>query len=498
MKKTALVILGAAVVSAVAGGVTALSVNKYLNGGAGVSSNPIAVWSDETPQAGTHFTAYQAEQYPDLTYAAENAVKAVVNIESIREVQYGGRSRGYDPFYEFFGIPYGGGGYGEPQTREQRSGGSGVIISEDGYIVTNNHVIEDATKLKVKLNDGRTFDAKLIGTDPTTDVALIKIDEKGLPTIPFGNSDNLRLGEWVLAIGSPFDLQSTITAGIVSAKARQLGVIPNELRVESFIQTDAAVNPGNSGGALVNTRGELVGINTVIKSSTGSYIGYSFAVPETIVRKVVVDLKEYGVVQRALLGIRYRAIDDKFVEQLGEELGISKTGGLYVDEVVEGSAAEEAGLRKGDIITAIDGTKTNDASTLTEKIAQRRPNDKVTISYNRNGNEKKVEVILKNKVGKAEPVTVDTKDVAEALGGKFSEVGQSLREKLEIRGGVQVTSVARDGLLGRSGVKEGFVITYINDRPVTSIKDLQRMSDSIESIDGVYPNGRAVRYVIVK
>ena len=498
MKKTALVILGAAVVSAVAGGVTALSVNKYLNGGAGVSSNPIAVWSDETPQAGTHFTAYQAEQYPDLTYAAENAVKAVVNIESIREVQYGGRSRGYDPFYEFFGIPYGGGGYGEPQTREQRSGGSGVIISEDGYIVTNNHVIEDATKLKVKLNDGRTFDAKLIGTDPTTDVALIKIDEKGLPTIPFGNSDNLRLGEWVLAIGSPFDLQSTITAGIVSAKARQLGVIPNELRVESFIQTDAAVNPGNSGGALVNTRGELVGINTVIKSSTGSYIGYSFAVPETIVRKVVVDLKEYGVVQRALLGIRYRAIDDKFVEQLGEELGISKTGGLYVDEVVEGSAAEEAGLRKGDIITAIDGTKTNDASTLTEKIAQRRPNDKVTISYNRNGSDKKVEVRLKNKVGKAEPVTADTKDVAEALGGKFSEVGQSLREKLEIRGGVQVTSVARDGLLGRSGVKEGFVITYINDRPVTSIKDLQRMSDGIESIDGVYPNGRAVRYVIVK
>ena len=499
MKKTALVILGAAVVSAVAGGVTALSVNNYLSNKGGIfsSNDTTTSWNDTTPKAGTHFAAFQAEQYPDLTYAAENAVKAVVNIESIKEVQYGGRSRGYDPFYEFFGIPYGG-GYGEPQTREQRSGGSGVIISEDGYIVTNNHVIEDATKLKVKLNDGRTFDAKLIGTDPTTDVALIKIDEKDLPTIPFGNSDNLRLGEWVLAIGSPFDLQSTITAGIVSAKARQLGVIPNELRVESFIQTDAAVNPGNSGGALVNTRGELVGINTVIKSSTGSYIGYSFAVPETIVRKVVVDLKEYGVVQRALLGIRYRAIDDQFIEQLGEELGIKKTGGLYVDEVVEGSAAEEAGLRKGDIITAIDGTKTNDASTLTEKMAQRRPNDKITLSYNRNGIDKKVEVTLKNKVGKAEPVTVDTKDVAEALGGKFSEVSQSMREKLEIRGGVQVTSVDRDGLLGRSGVKEGFVITYINDRPVTSMKDLQRMSDSIESIDGVYPNGRALRYVIVK
>ena len=500
MKKTALVILATAAVSAVAGGLTAVSVNKYSsnNGGAFSPMDATTSWSDMTPQAGNHFAAYQAEQYPDLTYAAENAVKAVVNIESIREVQYGGRSRGYDPFYEFFGIPYGGGGYSEPETREQRSGGSGVIISADGYIVTNNHVIEEATKLKVKLNDGRTFDAKLVGTDPTTDVALIKIEAEDLPTLAFGNSNDLRLGEWVLAIGSPFDLQSTITAGIVSAKARQLGVIPDELRVESFIQTDAAVNPGNSGGALVNTRGELVGINTVIKSSTGSYIGYSFAVPETIVRKVVVDLKEYGVVQRAMLGVRYRAIDDLFIEQMGEELGITKTGGLYVNEVVEGGAAEDAGLRKGDIITAVDGKKTNDASAMSEQMAQYRPGDKITIEYNRNGVEKKAQVTLKNKVGKTDPVTADTKDVAEALGGKFAEVSQSMREKLEIRGGVQVTSVDRDGVLAQSGVKEGFVITYINDRPVTSLKDLERLSDNVESIDGVYPNGRALRYVIVK
>ena len=499
MKKTALVILSAAAVSALAGGLTALSVNKYMSAGVfGGSNSAVVDWSDTTPRAGNHFASFQADQYPDLTYAAENAVKAVVNIESIREVQYGGRSRGYDPFYEFFGIPYGGGGYGEPQTREQRSGGSGVIISADGYIVTNNHVIEDATKLKVKLNDGRTFDAKLIGTDPTTDVALIKIDEENLPTLAFGNSNDLRLGEWVLAIGSPFDLQSTITAGIVSAKARQLGVIPDELRVESFIQTDAAVNPGNSGGALVNIRGELVGINTVIKSSTGSYVGYSFAVPETIVRKVVVDLKEYGVVQRAMLGIRYRAIDDLFIEQLGEELGISKTGGLYVDEVVEGGAAEDAGLRKGDIITAVDGKKVNDASSMSEQMAQYRPGDKISIEYDRNGTAKKAQVTLKNKVGKAEPVTADTKDVAEALGGKFADVSQSLREKLEIRGGVQVTSVERDGLLAQSGVKEGFVITYINDRPITSLKDLDRVGDEVESIDGVYTNGRAMRYVIVR
>jgi len=500
MKKTAFLLFGAAVISAAAGGLTAIGVNKYLSQQQeGVVSAVAASWSDEQPQAGNHFAAYQAEQYPDLTYAAENAVKAVVNIEAVKEVQMGGRSYGYDSFYEFFGIPYGGrGGYGQPQTREQRSGGSGVIISQDGYIVTNNHVIEDATKLKVKLNDGRTYEAKLIGTDPTTDVALIKVEGEDLPTLPFGDSDALRLGEWVLAIGSPFDLQSTITAGIVSAKARHLGVITEDFPIESFIQTDAVVNPGNSGGALVNTRGELVGINTVIKSSAGTYMGYSFAVPETIVRKVVMDLKEYGVAQRAMLGVSYRAIDEEFVEQMGEELGIKKAGGLYVNEVVEGSAAAEAGLRKGDIITALDGVKTDDASVLVEKIAQRRPGDKVTISYERNGSNKKVDVVLKNRVGKSEPITRETTDVAASLGGKFSDVSKQAREKLEIRGGVQVTSIKRDGLLGRSGVKEGFVITFINDRPVLSVADLQRMDEKISTIDGVYPNGQAVRYVIVE
>lgn len=499
MKRTAFLFFGAVALSAVAGGFAAIGVDRYFanNNWSEFASKAESVsWEDNTPQAGNHFAAYQAEQYPDLTYAAENAVKAVVNIESIREVQYGSRSRGYDQLYEFFGIPYGG-GYGQPQTREQKAGGSGVIISPDGYIVTNNHVIDEATKLKVKLNDGRTFDAKLIGTDPTTDVALIKIDGDDLPTLKFGNSDDLRLGEWVLAIGSPFNLQSTITAGIVSAKARHLGVIDEDFPVESFIQTDAAVNPGNSGGALVNTRGELVGINTVIKSSTGSYIGYSFAVPETIVRKVVMDLKEYGVAQRAMLGVSYRPIDEAFVEQMGEELGIKKAGGLYVNEVVAGSGAEDAGLRKGDIITAIDGAKTNDASILTEKIAQKRPGDKVTISYKRNDSDKKVEVTLKNRVGKSEPITKDTTSLSESLGGKFQDAGRQMCEKLEIRGGVQVVSIKRDGLLARSGVKEGFVITYINDRPVLSTSDFQRINEKVTTIDGVYPNGRALRYVIV-
>ncbi len=502
MKKTAFLLFGAAVVSAVAGGITAIGVDRYLSQhsiGGVVNDVVTSSRGEREPQAGNHFTAYQAEQYPDLTYAAENAVKAVVNIEAVKEVQMGGRSYGYDSFYDFFGIPYGGrGGYGQPQTREQKSGGSGVIITQDGYIVTNNHVIENATKLKVKLNDGRAFDAKLVGTDPTTDVALIKVEGEDLPTIPFGDSDALRLGEWVLAIGSPFDLQSTITAGIVSAKARHLGVITEDFPIESFIQTDAVVNPGNSGGALVNTRGELVGINTVIKSSTGTYMGYSFAVPETIVRKVVMDLKEYGVAQRAMLGVSYRAIDEDFVEQLGDELGIKKAGGLYINEVVENSAAAEAGLRKGDIITAIDGVKTDDASVLVEKIAQRRPGDKITISYKRNDSDKKVDVVLKNRVGKSEPITRETTDVAAALGGKFSDVSKQMCQKLEIRGGVQVSGIKRDGLLGRSGVKEGFVITFINDRPVLSVADLQRMDDKISTIDGVYPNGQAVRYVIVQ
>lgn len=500
MKKTAFVILGAVIVSAAIGGLAGWSINRYSDGRsadamyyAAAGDGDVAV-RDTMPKAGTHFTAYQADQYPDLTYAAENAVKAVVNIESVREVQYGG-GRSYDPFFDFFGIPY---GYGEPQTREQRAGGSGVIISADGYIVTNNHVVEDATKLKVKLNDGRLFDAELVGTDPTTDIALIKIDSEDLPTLPFGNSDDLRLGEWVLAIGSPFDLQSTITAGIVSAKARDLGVIPNEARIESFIQTDAAVNPGNSGGALVNTRGELVGINTVIKSSTGSYVGYSFAVPETIVRKVVVDLKEYGVVQRAMLGVSYRPIDQTFIEQMGEETGIKTPGGLYVASVEEGSAASEAGIRKGDIIVAIDGAKTDDSSTMMEKMAQHRPNDKVKITLMRDGNKKEVVAVLKNKVGKNEMMTRDMVDVAAVLGGKFADAGKKICDKLEIRGGVQVVSVMRGGLLERARVREGFIITHINDRQITSVSDMQRMTDSVESIDGIYPDGRAASYVIVQ
>lgn len=449
---------------------------------------------ERTPALGSQFTSYEADRYPDLTYAAENAVKAVVNIEAVQEVAV---RENWDPFLEFFGVPQGS-RRGDARTQERRAGGSGVIISEDGYIVTNNHVVDEATKLRVTLNDGRTFDARIIGKDPATDVALIKIDAEKLPTIPFGNSDSLRLGEWVLAIGSPFDLRSTITAGIVSAKARQLGAIPNDFRIESFIQTDAAVNPGNSGGALVNTHGELVGINTLIKSQTGSYVGYSFAIPESIVRKVVVDLKEFGVVQRALLGVQFRVVDQDVLDTEGKELGIKDLGGAYVAAVVEGGAASEAGIRKGDVILDIDGVKIVEPSTLQEQIAKRRPNDTVKLSVKRDGKVKQFDVTLRNKAGKTELVTKEDVDVVDALGGKVADAGAKLCRELDIKGGVQVVGIKADGILARARVKQGFVITHINDRPVYSLGDMQRMTEKVRSIDGVYPNGRSASYTLVE
>ena len=491
--KKAFLFLGFAALAAVTGGLTAWTVV----GNRGTEVAYVEREVERTPALGNHFTSYQNEQYPDLTYAAENAVKAVVNIEAIQQVEM--PRRGYDPFLEFFGIPQDYGyGDGRPQYREQRAGGSGVIISEDGYIVTNNHVVDGASKLKVKLNDGRTFDAKLIGTDSATDLALLKVEAKDLPTLPFGSSDALRLGEWVLAIGSPFDLQSTITAGIVSAKARQLGAIPNDFRIESFIQTDAAVNPGNSGGALVNTHGELVGINTLIKSQTGSYVGYSFAIPETIVRKVVVDLKEFGVVQRALLGIQFRVVDQDFLDAEGKDLGIKDLGGAYVASVVEGGAASEAGIRKGDVILAIDGVKITEPSTLQEQIARHRPNDTVKLSVKRDGDVKQIEVTLRNKAGKTELMTKEDVDVVEALGGKFADAGTKLCRELDIKGGVQVVGIKADGILARARVKQGFVITHINDRPVYSLSDMQRMTEKVRSIDGIYPNGRSASYMLVE
>ena len=489
MKKSILNLVAIVALSAVTTSATIYFIDNYR------TSQPAAtLFNDNTfaenPATDARFAASVVpSEYPDLTYAAENAVKAVVNIEATVKV---GNAAPRDPFLEFFGYPQ---GYGQ---REAKAGGSGVIISEDGYIVTNNHVIEGASKLRVKLHDGRGYDATIIGSDPATDVALIKIEESGLPTLPFGSSDELRLGEWVLAIGYPMELQSTITAGIVSAKARSLGALNNQQGIESFIQTDAAVNPGNSGGALVNTRGELVGINTIIKTSTGSYVGYSFAVPETIVRKVVVDLKESGVVQRAVLGISFRAIDQQFVDEMGEMTGVQSIGGIYVASVSEGGAASEAGIRKGDIITAIDGVATNDTATFVEQIGKRRPGDNITLKVERGTKSIEVVATLQNKAGEKSLLARESVDVARELGAKFRNAPVSLCKELDIRGGVQVTSVLRGGLLERCRVKEGYVITHINDREVHSLDDLDRLTEKITSIDGIYPNGRASSYTIMQ
>lgn len=363
--------------------------------------------------------------------------------------------------------------------------------------MTNNHVVEKASEVKVTLNDKRTFTAKVIGTDPLTDVALIKIDAKDLPNIPFGESDSLRLGEWVLAIGSPYGLQSTVTAGIISAKARNLDVIPSQFAIESFIQTDAAVNPGNSGGALVNTRGELVGINTVIKSPTGSFAGYSFAVPTSIVKKVVVDLKEYGVVQRALLGVTVQEINENFIEQRGKETGITESGGVYVVDVDPAGAGHAAGIKEGDVILEIQGIKIDNSSKLLEEIARHRPNDKVTLKIKRGSNVKQIDVVLRNSSGNTGIVKSNVVAAADALGGRFAEISDRARKELKIDGGVQVVAVNGDGILAQARIRPGYIITAINDRPVRSLSDLNRITSKIEFIEGIYPDGRATSYSIV-
>lgn len=306
----------------------------------------------------------------DFTQAAERSVEAVVHVKTkyYRQQQY------VDPFYQFF--------FGRPQQSQQPSAmasGSGVILSNDGYIVTNNHVIEDANEIEVVLNDKRTFTAKLIGTDPNTDLALLKIEATALPTIEIGNSDDLRVGEWVLAVGNPFNLTSTVTAGIVSAKARSINILNSDMKIESFIQTDAAVNPGNSGGALVNTQGQLVGINTAIASQTGSYAGYAFAIPTAIMQKVVADLRQFGTVQRALLGIRMLDI----TQQVKDQLSLESMEGVYVGEVISGSAADKAGMKAGDVIVQVDGRPINASSQLQEQIGRKNPGDQITILVRR-------------------------------------------------------------------------------------------------------------------
>lgn len=466
------------------------------------------------PKAEEQFirTASTASFDTDFTTAAERTINSVVCIKS-----YVARSmqQYYDPFggmmdpFEFF--------FGQPQQRQQpqqkkknqnRSNdesnlqqaglGSGVIISEDGYIVTNNHVVDGADKLEVLLNDNKTYEARIIGTDEMTDLALIKIEAKGLSAIVFGDSDAVKIGEWVLAVGNPFGFNSTVTAGIVSAKARSLNSQLNRMGGESYIQTDAVLNPGNSGGALVNLKGELVGVNAAIYSNTGSYTGYSFAIPTKIVKKIITDIRQYGSVQRAVLGIRYQELDSK----LAKEHDIKATAaGLYVASVEPRTTAKELGLQEGDVITAINGVDVHTGGQMTEQMNRYRPGDSISVTYYRDNKKYTKTATLKNAKGNTE--LVQKSDFSQ-LGCAFAPLTDELKESLGINYGVQVMGV-KSGMFKDAGVKEGFVILTINDTPIRSVDDVEAVYDAImkdESGDkvmflsGFYSTGKRGYYAV--
>jgi serine protease Do len=417
----------------------------------------------------------------DFTQAVEQTIDAVVHVKTkaFREYQV-------NPLYEFF--------FGNPGNTEAPpllGFGSGVIISPKGYIVTNNHVIEGSDEITVVLNDKREFAAELVGTDPTTDVALLKIRQDGLPYLGFGNSDALRLGEWVLAIGNPYNLTSTVTAGIVSAKARNINTLrTQEFSIESFIQTDAALNPGNSGGALINTRGELVGINTALITRTGAYMGLSFAIPVSIVEKVVKDLMEYGTVQRAILGV---TINDVTAE-LAEEHKLGAIEGVYVNGVRPDGAAKAAGIREGDVIISIDEVKVNSASELQEKVSKYRPGQEVDVMVKRDQSLKHFTVVLRNLEGNTE--IVHQENVLEVLGATFGPLSDREKKDLGIGNGVKVTSV-KPGKFEKVGIREGFVLTAINKRPVNTVKDIADILKDAEGgviIEGVDRSGSRAYY----
>ena len=443
-----------------------------------------------------------AGQPVDLTYAAEKALPSVVYIKNtqnskVQTVEYS------DPFEDFFSDPFGGffgRGQGQGnggrrqrqvQTPKRVAAGSGVIISADGYIVTNNHVVDGADELLVTLNDNKEYSARIIGADATTDLALIKIDGKSLPAIQIANSDDVKVGEWVLAVGNPLGLNNTVTAGIVSAKARSMGQ-----GVSSMIQTDAAINQGNSGGALVNTQGALIGINAMIYSQTGSNIGYGFAIPTTIMNKVVDDLKKYGNVQRAMIGIQGSDVN-AYVDNEKEkdnEVDLGTMEGIYIAKVIDDGAAADAGLKEGDVITHIDGQKVKTFGELQNIIAQKRPGDKITINYLRNKSKKSATLTLKNEKGNTKVVTgaVDL----DVLGGHFKPLTDSQKEQLNVGYGLQVTKIS-GGKLKDAGVPQGFIIQRVNDESVKTIEDLQKIvknasksKEPVLYIQGIYPTGK--------
>ncbi len=418
----------------------------------------------------------------DFTKAAEHTVSTVVHVKTTYQNQNNFQS--FDPFQFFWGQPM------PQQQQQQQATGSGVILSEDGYIVTNNHVVEDAQEVEVTLDDKRTYKAEIIGTDPSTDLALLKINEKELNYAAYGNSDNVKVGEWVLAVGNPFNLTSTVTAGIVSAKARNIHILPNQkFPIESFIQTDAAVNPGNSGGALVNTSGQLIGINAAIASNTGSYSGYSFAIPVTIVKKVVDDLLEFGKVQRGFIGVSIKDIDADFAK----EKSIKNLDGVYVDGLTSEGAAQTAGIKVGDIITKINGTIIKTSPALQEQVGRYRPGDKISVTIFRNDSEKIIEVVLKNKEGNTSIIKNET---GNTFGATLENASDDELSKLGLDAGVKIKEL-QTGKLKASGAREGFIITSIDNTPMKTVSDVTNYLKEKKGgvlIEGVYDNGMKAYY----
>lgn len=421
-----------------------------------------------------------------FTAAAEKTVNSVVHVKTSIEARL---RRPSSPMEYFFGTPK-----GNAEGKIQMGSGSGVIVSRDGYIVTNNHVIEGAQEIAITLNDGKEYIASLIGRDPTTDIALLKVDGKDLPYLTFSNSDDVKLGEWVLAVGNPFNLTSTVTAGIISAKSRNIGIIEERSAIESFLQTDAAVNPGNSGGALVNTKGDLIGINSAISTHTGSFEGYSFAVPSNIVKKVVEDLLEFGTVQRAFIGVNISDIS----AQIAERLDLKETIGVYVGGVTEKGAAEVAGIKTGDVIVSIDSKKVTKSSELQELIGRKRPGDKIEVRVNRDGELQKFEIVLRNINGNTDAVKRNETKFINSLGGSFKSLNKNEKARLGITYGIKVTEV-QSGILAELGVPSNFIITKINKKKLNEVGDINASVEGLSSkdpvvLEGYLPNGRYKYY----
>lgn len=504
--KLAIMLIGASII----GSATTLMATTALKS-AGVDVDTFIPANEQTVTDPNGFVTTSARTGAlgnDFTAVAENTINSVVSIKSFetprRQQSFYGDD--FDPFEFFFGPGFGNGGSQRRRSQSQqeqksepqaKGSGSGVIISEDGYIVTNNHVIDGAEKLEVTLNDNSTYNATVIGTDPNTDIALIKINAKNLHPIVFGNSDAVKVGEWAVAVGNPFGFNSTVTAGIISAKGRGLSEGSN-MGIKSFIQHDAAVNPGNSGGALVNTAGELIGINTMIYSTTGNYSGCSFAVPSNTVKKVVTDIKQYGTVQRAVLGIQYRELN----AELAKEHKITATNeGIYVAQVNDLSAAKEAGLEEGDVIVKLNGSPVKNSGEMQEQMNKLRPGDKADVSYYRDNKLRTTTVTFKNNQGSTK--ITKSSDMM-SLGCAFTELSDKEKKDLSISQGLKVVGV-KTGKFKRAGIKDGFIITDINNISVNSREDVENIynqimraadADKVMFVTGLYPTGKKVYYAV--